>query len=126
VRLLLPGPHLDHPIVRFVQRRFYPRLHRAGVKVHEYQPSMMHAKTMLIDDRLVMVGSMNLDFLSMEWLEEGCLVVDDRPFAQAFEQRWLEDMARSLEMTGRHPARDPGGESLEHGSAGPHHSAGLH
>jgi cardiolipin synthase A/B len=126
VRLLLPGPHLDHPVVRLVQRRFYPRLHRAGVKVHEYQPSMMHAKTMLIDDRLVMVGSMNLDFLSMEWLEEGCLVVDDRPFAQAFEQRWLKDMARSFEMTGRHPAPDPGSESLEHGSVGAHRSASLH
>ena len=105
VRLLLPGPHLDHSVVRYVQRRFYPQLDRSGVKVHEYQPSMMHAKTMLIDDRLVMVGSMNLDFLSMEWLEEGCLVVDDRAFAQEFEQRWQEDMARSVQMT-RQP--DPG------------------
>ena len=108
VRLLLPGPHLDHPIVRFIQRRFYPRLDRSGVKVHEYQPSMIHAKTMLIDDRLVMVGSMNLDFLSMQWLEEGCLVVDDHAFAREVEQRWEEDMARSLQVTGRepHPRRE--------------------
>jgi len=103
VRLLLPGPYLDHPIVRLIQRRFYSRLARSGVKVYEYQPSMIHAKTMLIDDRLVMVGSMNLDFLSMQWLEEGCLVVDDPAFAQAFEQRWHEDMARSVQMTGREP-----------------------
>jgi cardiolipin synthase len=41
----------------------------------------------------------------MEWLEEGCLVVDDRAFAQEFEQRWQEDMARSVQMT-RQP--DPG------------------
>ena len=69
---------------------------------------MIHAKTMLIDDRLVMVGSMNLDFLSMQWLEEGCLVVDDHAFAQEFEQRWEEDMARSLQVTGRepHPRRE--------------------
>jgi cardiolipin synthase len=105
VRLLLPGPCLDHPTVRFIQRQFYPELDRSGVQVHEYQPSMMHAKTMLIDDRLVMVGSMNLDFLSMEWLEEGCLVVDDRPFAAAFEQLWQEDIARSRPMTGRRQAR---------------------
>jgi cardiolipin synthase len=46
---------------------------------------------------------MNLDFLSMEWLEEGCLVVDDRVFAGEFERRWREDMARSVQMTGRDP-----------------------
>src|SRR5882762_715372 len=105
VRLLLPGPYLDHPVVRYIQRAWYPQLDLSGVKVHEYQPSMIHAKTMLIDDRLVMVGSMNLDFLSMEWLEEGCLVVDDRAFAQAFEERWERDIARSVQMT-RQP--DPG------------------
>ena len=85
--------------VTFFQRRLYPRLERGGVNVYEYQPSMMHAKTMLVDDRLVVVGSINLDFLSMEWLEEGCLVVDDRPFAADFEQRWRDDLARSRQVT---------------------------
>ena len=71
---------------------------------------MIHAKTMLVDDRLVMVGSMNLDFLSMQWLEEGCPVVDDRPFAREFERRRQEDMARSVQMTGREPRpRRPAG-----------------
>ncbi|WP_242343363.1 phospholipase D-like domain-containing protein [Anaeromyxobacter terrae] len=100
VRLLLPGPYQDHGSVTFIQRRHYPRLDASGVKVYEYQPSMMHAKTMLIDDRLSLVGSMNLDFMSMEWLEEGALVVDDRTFARAFERRWHEDMARSRQVTG--------------------------
>lgn len=99
VRLLLPGPYQDHSTVTFAQRRLYPRLGESGVQVFEYQPSMMHAKTMLIDDRLSVVGSMNLDFLSMEWLEEGALVVDDRSFAKAFEERWQVDMARSRPMT---------------------------
>jgi cardiolipin synthase len=101
VRLLLPGPHQDHPTITMIQRHHYTRLGRSGVKVHEYQPSMMHAKTMLIDDRLVMVGSMNLDFLSMEWLEEGCLVVDDPQFAGEFEERWRKDMARARQVTGQ-------------------------
>ena len=101
MRLLLPGPHQDHPTVTFLQRRLYPRLERSGVEVYEYQPSMMHAKTMLIDDRLSVVGSMNLDFLSMEWLEEGALVVDDRSFAKAFSERWQLDMARSRQVTRR-------------------------
>jgi cardiolipin synthase len=101
IRLLLPGPYQDHPSVTFIQRRLYPRLDGSGVNVHEYLPSMMHAKTMLIDDRLVVIGSMNLDFLSMYWLEEGCLVVDDPAFAAAFEERWRIDVARSRQVTGR-------------------------
>lgn len=99
VRLLLPGPHQDHPAVTFIQRRLYPRFDRYGVKVYEYQPSMIHAKTMLVDDRLVVIGSINLDFLSMNWLEEGSLVVDDAPFAAEFEKRWRIDLARSRQMT---------------------------
>jgi cardiolipin synthase len=100
LRLLLPGPHQDHPTVTFFQRRLYGRLARSGARVYEYQPSMMHAKTMLVDDRLVIVGSINLDFLSMEWLEEGCLVVDDRRFAAQLEERWHVDMERSRQAAG--------------------------
>jgi cardiolipin synthase len=69
---------------------------------------MIHAKTMLIDDRLVVIGSMNLDFLSMDWLEEGSLVVDDRAFAAEFEKRWRIDLARSRPMTGHRLAADAG------------------
>ena len=90
----------------FIQRRLYPRLGRAGVKVYEYQPSMMHAKTMLVDDRLVVVGSINMDFLSMEWLEEGCLVVDDAPFAADLERRWREDLDYSHQVVGTPPPRE--------------------
>jgi cardiolipin synthase len=52
----------------------------------------------------------------MEWLEEGCLIVDDRSFAKAFEQRWLVDMARSRQVTARRPAGD--GEELREDAAG--------
>jgi cardiolipin synthase len=103
VRLLLSGPYQDHPSITFAQRRFYPKLDRSGVRVYEYLPSMMHAKTMLIDDRLSVVGSMNLDFLSMEWLEEGALIVDDPRFADSFAQRWKRDMALSRQVTAQPP-----------------------
>jgi cardiolipin synthase len=114
VRLLLPGPHQDHRTVTFLQRRLYPRLERSGMSVYEYQPSMMHSKTMLVDDRLVVVGSINLDFLSMEWLEEGCLVADDRGFAAELERRWQDDVARSRHVVG---ARAGGGRRAEVSSA---------
>lgn len=105
VRLLTPGPVHDVPLIRASQRATYERLLRKGVRVFEYQPSMMHAKTMLVDERLVVVGSINLDFLSMEYLEEGSLVVDDAPFAAALEQRWRTDLARSREVLARVPER---------------------
>jgi len=45
-----------------------------------------------------------VDFLSMEWLEEGALVVDDARFASAFERRWRHDMTRSRQVAGRRDA----------------------
>ncbi len=99
VRLMLPGPYQDHPTVTFLQRRFYPRLASGGVKVYEYQPSMLHSKTMLVDERLVVVGSINLDLLSQEFLEEGSLVVDDRPFAAELARCWGQDLERSKQVT---------------------------
>jgi len=90
VRLLVPGPIHDQPSMREGQRSFYRRLLAAGVKIWEYQPSMMHSKTVLADDRLIIVGSMNLDPLSLNLLEEGSLAVEDEKtaaeLAAAFER----------------------------------------
>jgi len=90
VRLLVPGPIHDQPSMREGQRSFYRRLLAAGIKIWEYQPSMMHSKTALVDDRLAIVGSMNLDPLSLNLLEEGSLAVEDErataELASAFER----------------------------------------
>jgi cardiolipin synthase len=45
-----------------------------------------------------------VDFLSMEWLEEGALVVDDPRFASAFDERWRHDLTRSRQVAGRRDA----------------------
>jgi cardiolipin synthase len=90
VRLLVPGPIHDQPSMREGQRSFYRRLLAAGIKIWEYQPSMMHSKTVVVDDRLAIVGSMNLDPLSLNLLEEGSLAVEDEQataqLAAAFER----------------------------------------
>jgi cardiolipin synthase len=87
------------------QRSLYRRLLAAGVKIWEYEPSMMHAKTVLADDRLSVVGSMNLDPLSLNLLEEGSLAVEDplaaAELAVAFERdithsKRIEDGAEEL------------------------------
>jgi cardiolipin synthase len=105
VRLLLPGPVHDQPAMRDGQRSVYRRLLAAGVKIWEYQPSMMHSKTALVDDRLAVVGSMNLDPLSLNLLEEGSLAVEDTQataeLATAFERdltqaKRIEDGAKEI------------------------------
>lgn len=66
VRLLLPGPHTDHPAARHAGRRFYARLLQNGVRIYEYQPRFLHAKILLCDDWLS-IGSSNIDRWNLRW-----------------------------------------------------------
>lgn len=66
VRLLVPGPHTDHPAVRHASWRFYRKLLRAGVRIYEFSPRFQHAKITLIDD-WVSIGSSNLDRWNLRW-----------------------------------------------------------
>ncbi|MBL8953150.1 MAG: Cardiolipin synthetase [Myxococcaceae bacterium] len=91
VRFIVPGKGTDHPEVRFMQQRYYQALLGAGVQVYEYQPAMYHSKVMIIDDHIAMVGSINLDKLSQDLLDEGTLVVFDGAFTKQLEKTWLAD-----------------------------------
>lgn len=99
VRVLGPGPVHDVPLVRASQRSTYEQLLRAGVRIWEYQPSMMHAKTLLVDDWLSVVGSTNLDALSLNKLSEGSMVLADPEFASKLERCWHRDFEYSKEIT---------------------------
>lgn len=63
VQIILPGQS-DVPLAQLASRRLYPRLLAAGVEIYEYQPQILHAKLILIDD-LTYVGSANLDTRSL-------------------------------------------------------------
>ncbi|MCP3141774.1 phospholipase D-like domain-containing protein [Pyxidicoccus xibeiensis] len=99
IRILGPGPVHDVPIIRASQRSTYERLLAAGARIYEYQPSMMHAKTILVDDWLSVVGSTNLDVLSLNKLGEGSLVMNDAEFARKLERCWAKDLRHSKEIT---------------------------
>ncbi len=96
VRLLLPGPYTDHPAVRHAGRRFYGRLLRAGVRIFEYQPRFLHAKTVLCD-RWVSLGSSNLDRWNLRWNLEANQEVDAAAFAAAAHAMFEEDFRNSIE-----------------------------
>jgi len=59
-------PHIpDKKIVFGMTRSFYPRLRKAGVEIYEYEPGFIHAKSYLVDDKIAMVGTINMDYRSL-------------------------------------------------------------
>jgi cardiolipin synthase A/B len=97
-RVLVPGNHTDAVPVQWAGRSFYGELLKAGVRIFEYEPAMMHAKTTVIDGAWSIVGSANLDERSMELNEENVLGVSDRGFAQSIEEGLAADFACSREI----------------------------
>ncbi|MDF1615108.1 phospholipase D-like domain-containing protein [Desulfurivibrio dismutans] len=97
VRLLLPGPHTDHPSVRHAGRRFYASLLRSGVRIFEYQPRFIHAKIQLCDD-WVSIGSSNIDRWNLRWSLEANQEVRDRQLVGQVAELFEHDFAQSHEM----------------------------
>lgn len=97
VRLLLPGPHTDHPSVRHAGRRFYAGLLRNGVRIFEYQPRFLHQKVLLCDQR-VSIGSSNLDRWNLRWNLEANQDIDDQDFAEAVQNMLEDDREHSEEI----------------------------
>lgn len=99
VRLLLPGPHNDQPLTQSAGRTAYGKLLEGGVKIFEYQPTMIHSKTLVADGLFSMIGSSNLDARSSEINEELDLIVYDREFGRAMEETFERDLKQSREYT---------------------------
>jgi cardiolipin synthase A/B len=92
VRILVPGAHIDRPVVRYASKSTWPELLQAGVRIAEYQPTMMHCKILIVDSLLVSVGSTNFDSRSFRLNDEANLNVMDAEFGAAqvrvFEEDW--------------------------------------
>jgi cardiolipin synthase A/B len=110
VRILSAGEKTDTHLYLGPQRERMDRLIEAGARGFEYQASMMHSKTMLVDDTLVAVGSANLDALSLNKMDEGMLVAEDARLAKELERQWVQDLKHSAErvkMDGSRRAAKP-------------------
>ena len=97
VRLLLTSRNTDHPSVRYAGQRYYPRLLRAGVRIHEYQPHFLHLKMALVDD-WVSVGSCNFDHWNLRWNLEANLEAVDRQFSESVASSFETDFSHSFEI----------------------------
>jgi cardiolipin synthase len=99
VRLLVPGKHIDSEVVRLSSRSGWGPLLAAGVEIHEYQPTMMHAKALVVDGELVSVGSTNVDLRSFQLNDEASLNVYDRGLAARMTEVFEADLARAERYT---------------------------
>jgi cardiolipin synthase len=98
VRILVPGDKTDAKPVRLAGRGYYEELLESGVRIFEYQPTMMHAKTVAIDHVWSIVGSSNMDARSTEINEENNLAVADEGLARAIEEGIQGDFEKSREI----------------------------
>ncbi len=99
VEVLTPGKKIDQKLVRVSSKRHWPTLLRAGIKIYEYQPTMVHVKLMIVDDIFVSVGSGNFDNRSIRLNDEANLNVLDRSFAAQQTRLFEQDKRRSREIT---------------------------
>ncbi|HYF40421.1 MAG TPA: phospholipase D-like domain-containing protein, partial [Gemmatimonadales bacterium] len=105
VRLLVPGSS-DVPLIRNLSRIGYRELLRSGVRIYEWDGPMLHAKTIMCDHRWVRIGSSNLNPSSLLGNFELDVLVEDSDLAQAMEDQFRLDIARSREVASR-PLRGP-------------------
>ena len=117
VEVVVPGKRIDQKLVRLASRRHWPELIRAGVRIFEYEPTMVHVKLMIVDDIFVSVGSGNFDNRSIRLNDEANLDVLNRSFAaqqtRLFESDKKECREVALDKTGglifAHPIQQAAG-----------------
>lgn len=98
VRLLVNGRHIDKEPARRAGQRSYGRLLDGGVRVFEYQRTMMHAKVVVVDDAWVNVGTSNWDNRSMALQEEINCSVADADVTVELEKHFLDDLDDAEEI----------------------------
>jgi cardiolipin synthase len=98
VRVIVPGEFTDVPIVRQASRWHYESLLRHGIRLFEYQPTMMHAKTMVVDGIWSTIGSSNFDDRSFRLNDEVNVNVYDVEVAEQMETMFREDLSKSEEV----------------------------
>ena len=99
VQVIVPGPENDSEMVRRASRSSWGELLRAGVEIHEFQPTMYHCKVMIVDGQWVSVGSTNFDSRSFSVNDEANLNVLDAGFAREQERIFEQDLKHARRVS---------------------------
>ncbi len=110
IKILVPGSHSDHLLTRRSSRRLYGLLLKNGAQIYEYQPSMIHAKTLVVDGTWSVVGSTNLDSRSFGINDEVNVAACDEGFAARLEEDFRADLEVSRRITYKDWRNRPIGE----------------
>ena len=97
-RILTVSGETDVKSTWYAGRARYEELLSAGVRIYEYKPVMMHAKTLMVDGQWAAVGSMNADNRSLSLNEETVLMMLDAGAAATLEQQFMDDIAFADEI----------------------------
>lgn len=100
VVILIPEQS-DNRVVDFAARSYFADLLRAGVKIHTYRPSMLHAKTIVVDDDLSLIGTANMDNRSFRLNFELMAAVYDHTLNHQLADAFERDLARAEPVTTR-------------------------
>ncbi|WP_371484284.1 phosphatidylserine/phosphatidylglycerophosphate/cardiolipin synthase family protein [Kitasatospora sp. NBC_00315] len=118
VEILLPGPHTDKRVCQLAGERFFEDLTAAGVRIWQYQPTMMHAKVLTVDGIAALVGSTNFNRRSLDHDEEIMLTVIDERFTARLDADLDQDLTVSERLDpGRWRRRSPGRRAMEAATA---------
>lgn len=98
VQVIVPGIWTDTPIVRQASRWHYEKLLHRGIQIFEYQKTMMHAKTMVVDGIWSTIGSSNFDDRSFRLNDEVNVNIYDETIAARMEAMFEKDLSRSVEI----------------------------
>jgi cardiolipin synthase len=96
VEVLLPGKNADQRFVQLAAEAQFQKLMDAGVRIWSYEPTMIHAKIVLVDDAVACVGSANFDRRSMKLNHEVEVVVSDPSVCAVLDGHYDEDVANSI------------------------------
>jgi cardiolipin synthase A/B len=117
VRVLTVSKETDVKTTWYAGRALYETLLKGGVKIYEYQPTMMHAKTLVVDAMWSAIGSMNFDNRSIAFNNESQIVALDADIGKQMEEIFLEDLKYSKEINLEEFRRRPWtGKLLEWGA----------
>jgi cardiolipin synthase len=95
IDVVVPGPHTDKRVVQIAGQSDYEPLLEAGVRIWQYQPTMLHAKVITVDGLIATVGSANFDNRSLRTNEEANLVIFDPEVVRVLDRHFAEDIAHS-------------------------------
>ena len=100
-RSCCPGPHTDKRVCQLAGQQHYEELLACGVRIWQYQPTMMHAKVITVDRVASLIGSTNFNRRSLDHDEEVMLAVLDEDFTSTLDRHFDEDLGAATDRAGR-------------------------